>query len=85
MPQSVAKGDTQEPITKHCCAVWVMEPWHRLPGACVLSSLETSKPQDVGLGTLLCVSLLELGLGKVISRGPFPPQPVRACILYSHN
>ena len=70
MPQSEAKGDTEEPITKHSCAVQVTEPWHRLPRACGLS-LETFRPQqDMGLGTLLWVSLLEQGLGQMDPEGP---------------
>jgi len=49
-----------------CCAMQVTEPWHRLPRACGLSSLETFKTQQhTGLGTLLWVSLLEPGLGQM--------------------
>ena len=44
---------------------------------CGVSSWEISKSRlDVGLGSLLWVSLLEQGLGLVGSRGPCPPQPL---------
>ena len=57
------------------------EPWHRLPRACGLSSLETFRPQqDMGLGTLLWVSLLEPGLGRMDPEGPSSPN--RAVPLY---
>lgn len=50
-------------MRKHFCAVQVAENRHRLHREAVGSSLEISKSQlDIGLGTLLWVSLLEWGL-----------------------
>jgi len=47
---------------EHCCAVQVMEHWHRLPRGCGVSSLEVSRScLAVGLGTLLWVALLQRG------------------------
>ena len=54
-----------------------MEPWHRLPRGCRVSSLETVKTQlDVDLSTLLWVSLLELELSLMDSE-VLPPS---ACL-----
>ena len=60
---------------QHICAVQVMEHWHRLPRGCGVSSSETIKTQlDVGLGTLLWVSLLELGLAQMDPEGSSNPK-----------
>ena len=43
-----------------CCVV--LEHWHRLPRGCGVSSLETFRSHlAMGLGLLLCVSLLRSG------------------------
>lgn len=47
---------------EHSCAVWVMEPWHRLP--CGVSLLEIFKIcWDAVLGNLLQVALFAQGAG----------------------
>ena len=62
-------------IWKQFLTVQVMEHWHRLPRGCGVSSSETIKTQlDVGLGTLLCVSLLELGLAQMDPEGSSNPK-----------
>ena len=51
---------------QHMCAVQVTEHWHRLPRGCRVPSLEIfSSHLGIGLGTLIWVSLLELGLGQM--------------------
>ena len=50
---------------EHFCAVRVMEPWHRLPRGCVVSSLELSQSRlPMGLGPDLCGSA-----GAVLGQG----------------
>lgn len=46
-------------------AVQMMKNWHRLPRGCGVSSLEVSRSHlDVGMGTLLWVTLLQWGWDK---------------------
>jgi len=49
---------------QHFCIVQAMEHRHRLPRGCGASSLEIFQSHlDIGLATLLCMSLLEQELG----------------------
>ena len=73
--QKLAHGRFPLNTTQHC-AVWMMDPSHRLPRGCRGSSSKISKSHlDMGLGTLIWMALLEQGLNYVASRGLFPPQP----------
>lgn len=49
---------------KNFCTVWVTEHWHRLPRGCQVSLVISNSHLAMGMGTLLCVALLEKGWAR---------------------
>ena len=66
-------------IRQHFSAVWVPEPWHRLPRDWVLLLGDLQRPPGCGPGHSALGGLTGEGLGPEGSRGACQPQPVCGC------
>jgi len=67
---------------QHCCAVWVTEHWHRLPGGCSLLLRDLQKPPGRGPGHPALGVPAWIGVGADGLRGLCQHQSVRVSVAW---